>query len=347
MSSNLSSKALRAAYLAQHGALLAQCSAVQRGLRRVAGFSFRPDMATLRRMRRRYLDLLERDLKNVEEGIYPRELLFQMPFTDYLKTFPRLVGDLPRFILRAKQKNFRDLPESVPLSDYPAYYRRNFHWQSDGYLSRRSAELYDIGVEFLFLGLADVMRRQVLPSVARFVQEQHLSAPRVLDVGCGTGSMLRQLAGAYPDYSYYGLDLSPYYIEYARERLPCRKLTLLADNAEYMPFRDQHFDIVTSVHLFHELPRNARTNVISEMARVLRPGGLLVIQDSAQIADGSPVLSFLERFADDFHEPFYRDYLRDDLSSALAAQGFEVTSVEPCFVAKVVTARRTPRALTS
>jgi ubiquinone/menaquinone biosynthesis C-methylase UbiE len=199
----------------------------------------------------------------------------------------------------------------------------------------------------LFLGLADVMRRQVLPHVAKFVKEERLSSPRVLDVGCGTGSMLRLLARAYPDYRYYGIDLSPYYVDYARERLNDPEIRLIADNAEYMPFRDGYFDVVTSVHLFHELPKFARANVLSEIARVLRPGGLVVIEDSAQAADGSPVAPILERFARDFHEPFYRDYLKDDLGAALAKLGFEALVTEPCFVAKIVAARRGSATLTS
>ena len=110
----------------------------------------------------------------------------------------------------------------MKLEDYPAYYRRNFHWQTDGYLSRRSAELYNVGVELLFLGTADVMRRQIVPPIARELGGLGNPRARVLDVGTGTGSALRQLAQVFPDARYYGLDLSPYYIDFARERLAGR-----------------------------------------------------------------------------------------------------------------------------
>ena len=56
--------------------------------------------------------------------------------------------------------------------------------------------------------------------------------------------------------------------------------SLVTDNAERMPFGDGLFDAVTSVFLFHELPAKAQRNVLREIARVLRPGGLLVICDS-------------------------------------------------------------------
>ena len=111
----------------------------------------------------------------------------------------------------------------------------------------------------------------------------------------------------------------------------------MADNAEAMPFKDGWFDVVTCVYLFHELPKNARRNVLRDMLRVLRPGGLCVIEDSAQRAespsiirrsfhpcpapsrwtplrtvlrrtlstgtDSAEMMFFLERFPEDFHEP--------------------------------------------
>ena len=98
--------------------------------------------------------------------------------------------------------------------------------------------------------------------------------------------------------------------------------------------------MVTSVYLFHELPSAARRTVLAEMYRVLRPGGLLVIEDSAQLAESGELAFFLGRFVAEFHEPFYRDYVSDDLALPLAEAGFRVESVEPHFVSKVFVARK-------
>jgi ubiquinone/menaquinone biosynthesis C-methylase UbiE len=299
------------------------------------------DPESLNAIWRRYSALLERDLLNVRERLYPRELLFEIPLLSYLRKLPRLAKNAPSVMLRRIARDFIDLPKEVDLSSFPPYYRQNFHWQTDGYLSQRSADLYDIGVEMLFVGTADVMRRQVIPPITWFLREQGTPSARLLDVGCGTGRTLVQLAAAHPALDMIGVDLSPYYVEVARDALSrAPNAQLLALNAEDLPFKDGFFDIATSVFTFHELPRSVRRRVVDEMKRVLRPGGLLVIEDSAQKHDGIELDYFMSRFSSEFHEPYYDDYVRDSLEALLADRGFAVDRVEPAFVSKLVVARK-------
>jgi ubiquinone/menaquinone biosynthesis C-methylase UbiE len=244
-------------------------------------------------------------------------------------------------VRRKKAGAFRDIPE-VDKQRYPAYYRRTFHWQTDGYFSDHSAEVYELGVELLFRGTADVMRRQIIPPVTRAIRAAGgASRVRLLDVACGTGRTLHQLAVAHPALRLYGVDLSPAYVRLARRRLAdVGEAALAVENAEALPFADGAFDVVTSVYLFHELPRNTRRAVAREMLRVVRPGGLVVLEDSAQLAESAEIASALRAFPEEFHEPFYADYLEDDLAEVLREVGFSVESSEPQFVAKVVVARR-------
>lgn len=347
MSSTLSRSALRAAYRAQQRGFFLQCVAAHRVFRSLMGTEFVPKSNELATLQAGYDELLERDWADAEAELYPRQLLFQLPATEYARLYPKLISDFPRIVRRAKRGDYQDLPEGVDLEAYPAYYRRNYHWQTDGYFSRRSAELYDVGAEFILFGLADVLRRRVLPPIARHLAEHGLRRAHILEVASGTGSLLRQMIGAYPQHKYYGLELSPYYTEFARERLACPSLTLVNDSAESMPFRDEYFDVVTCAHLLHELPRGARGNVLREMGRVLRPGGLLVIEDSVQADAPADVRPFQERFAGEFHEPFYRDYLCDDIGASLHAAGLAVHSSETHFLAKVVVAKRAESKSTS
>jgi hypothetical protein len=90
----------RAAYRAQQMSLLVPALALQRTVRVLTRNRVSFDPATLGSTRRRYQELLQRDLDNAEAGLYPRSLLFQFPFTDYLRAVPSIVFDLPRSMRR-------------------------------------------------------------------------------------------------------------------------------------------------------------------------------------------------------------------------------------------------------
>ena len=68
------------------------------------------------------------------------------------------------------------------------------------------------------------------------------------------------------------------------------------------------------MYLFHELPPKIRRAAAAEMARVLRPGGVLVISDSIQLGDRERLDANLGRFGD-FNEPFYRTYIAEDFGA--------------------------------
>ncbi|HTA92334.1 MAG TPA: class I SAM-dependent methyltransferase [Polyangiaceae bacterium] len=332
----------RYAYRAQQAAIRLPLVAAHLGLRPFGKRrGVRPRPSDTRALQRELEALLDQDCKNVEQGLYPMRLLFDMPVADYLRQLPSLVTEVVRSLRRSRQRLVRDLPPDVDLAAYPEYFRRNFHWQTDGYLSERSAAVYDVGVEFLFLGTADVMRRQIVPPVTRHLRARAkaLGPARILDIACGTGSALNQLALAHPEEKYWGLDLSPYYLHHASRRLEhVRNLSLVNENAEHMPLAAASFDVVTSVFLFHELPARARLNVLAEMRRVLKPSGLLVIEDAAQLCEASDLGVFLENFAGSMNEPFFADYIATDLSEAISQAGFRVDAVDRCFLSKVVTA---------
>jgi ubiquinone/menaquinone biosynthesis C-methylase UbiE len=332
----------RFAYHSQHLSFLINATVMEEAARLVTR-NPRPhvDRAVWRAIQKRRNELHRRDLANVERGFYPRELLFDIPVRRYLRAFPRLVADTPRVIRRMRRGDFRDIP-TVDKRRFPPYYRRTFHWQTDGYFSEHSAEVYELGVELLFRGTADVMRRQIIPPITEHVRVVGDAAQvRLLDVGCGTGRTLHQIARAHPTMRLHGVDLSPAYIKTARKRLhDVNELTLAVENAEALPWADATFDVVTSVYLFHELPRNARRNVMREMRRVVKPGGLVVIEDSAQPSESPDLAAVLHGFPRDFHEPFYEDYLDDDLGALMTEVGLVAVATRPALVAKVVVGRR-------
>lgn len=101
---------------------------------------------------------------------------------------------------------------------------------------------------------------------------------RVLDVGCGTGYLLRTLAGHYPGAQELGgIDAAPNMIETARRLTEDKRLTFAIGVAEHLPYPDASFDLVVSSTSFdHWSDQHAG---LSECARVLRAGGHLVLVD--------------------------------------------------------------------
>jgi ubiquinone/menaquinone biosynthesis C-methylase UbiE len=94
------------------------------------------------------------------------------------------------------------------------------------------------------------------------------------------------------------------------------------------------------VFLFHELPAEARQNVLRECFRVIEPGGVLVLADSIQLADSPEFSAVLENFRRAFHEPYYRDYISDDIQSRLAQAGFGGISAQSHFMTRVWSATK-------
>jgi ubiquinone/menaquinone biosynthesis C-methylase UbiE len=98
----------------------------------------------------------------------------------------------------------------------------------------------------------------------------------LLDVGCGTGALLRRLTLSHPAEKLFGVDPVPEMLALARRRLP-PAIQLCTGWAERLPFASGKFDVVVSCNVFHYVRQPLAA--LSEMNRVLRSGGQLVITD--------------------------------------------------------------------
>jgi SAM-dependent methyltransferase len=109
---------------------------------------------------------------------------------------------------------------------------------------------------------------------------------RVLDLGCGTGRLLASLSRHAPG-RYHGLDLSLGSLQTARRTEPA--CSCAVGDAEGLPFRDSSFDAVVcngAAHHFLDLPA-----ALSEIRRVLRPGGTLLLYEPI----ATPFAEFVRR----------------------------------------------------
>ena len=182
------------------------------------------------------------DWQEAEAGIYPKSQLFEAPWFEWAKKYPLVWLDMPQTWERRKKNKTRDLPRDVNEKDYPNYYLQNFHHQTDGYLSKHSAEIYDLQVEILFNGTADSMRRRILAPLKKGLKEYISKGSKkikVLDIATGTGRTLQQIQSALPEIELYGLDLSGSYLKQASKYLSSRNgelVQLTKGNAENMPY---------------------------------------------------------------------------------------------------------------
>jgi ubiquinone/menaquinone biosynthesis C-methylase UbiE len=290
--------------------------------------------------------LLDLDWQEAEQGLYPTSLLFDAPWFDWAARYPLVWLDMPSTWARRSDRNVQDLPADVDPQTYPDYYLQNFHHQTDGYLSDHSASLYDLQVEILFNGTAEPMRRRVLKPLVqglRAFADRPASSLRVLDVATGTGRTLRQVRAALPQAQLVGLDLSPAYLRQANRwlsQLPSELPQLVQGNGEAMPFAEGSMQAVTCVFLLHELPGEARQNVLNDCYRVLESGGTLVLADSVQLDDSPQFETVMDNFRRVFHEPFYRDYIGDDIEARLKAAGFQGIRAESHLMTRVWSATK-------
>lgn len=98
----------------------------------------------------------------------------------------------------------------------------------------------------------------------------------ILDIGCGTGALLSQLAALFPDTTFFGIDASSEMLDIARSGLSAA-VELRQGWAEELPYSDGSFNTVISCNMFHYI--RYPDAALEEMIRVLRPGGTLVITD--------------------------------------------------------------------
>ncbi len=134
--------------------------------------------------------------------------------------------------------------------------------------------LYDLTADLFFFGRRGAYRKLVEAANVH-------SGQRALDVGSGPGYLGRMLATAVgPTGSVVGIDAAPEMVEYAnRKSARLGNCTFQAASADALPFPDAGFDVVMSSLVMHHLPEDLRRNAVSEMRRVLKPGGTLLLAD--------------------------------------------------------------------
>ena len=131
--------------------------------------------------------------------------------------------------------------------------------------------------------------------------------------------------------------MSEAYLKHAQRHLKRWTRTgFVVGKAEAIPLPDNSQDAVTNIFLFHELPPKVRRIVFRECARVLKPGGRLVLVDSLQRGDQPDYEGLLELFPQNYHEPYYASYTKEDFNALATSCSLTHVRDVKAFVSKVM-----------
>ncbi len=161
------------------------------------------------------------------------------------------------------------------------------------------------------------------PVHERVVREvRDVGGMSILDVGCGTGDMLRRFAAGGAS-RLVGADSSEGMLQVARRLSDgAANIELLKASAESLPVGAAEFDVVVSCIAFHHFPDPE--GALSEMARVIKPGGNLLLCDMCgEGLSGSLMLAYGRLKAADNHY-----YDRTSLARLMIASGLEPIGVK-------------------
>jgi len=132
---------------------------------------------------------------------------------------------------------------------------------------------FDVLLEVVGWGTS--LRERVLERVHIQNDEQ------VLDVGCGTAALLIRAKARAPGAHLVGVDADPHILELARKNITRHgvEVEVTEARAEDLPFPPASFEVVTSTLTFHHLPTAIKQRAMTEIHRVLKPGGRFLLAD--------------------------------------------------------------------
>ncbi len=207
-----------------------------------------------------------------------------------------------------------------PNFPVPDVYRRDIHIQPGGYTDDPLAGyIYHYGTRIFAQQLYNTEELKS-PAVAR-LPEPEGGVRRVLDEGCAIGNMTIAMKERWPQAEVWGIDIGMPMVRYAHKRaIELGKEVHFAQRlAEDTGFPDGYFDLVVATIMFHEIPVDRQESVIREARRILRPGGIYVIDDFATELDGTLPLWELMGYTDsrDNCEPYSHGFIHSNFTEKL------------------------------
>ena len=234
------------------------------------------------------------------------------------------------------------LPRALPgAEEIPTYALEEFHHVPNGNYSHVLTKGYITGFDISMLGHMQRVRERIA--------EQLAPCQSVLDLGCGGGTTAAAIrAKGVADV--WGLDPSPYLLRYAAQDYP--NVRFIQGVMEKLPFPNQRFDGMSACFVFHEVPPCYIRRALKEIARVLMPGGVLVIAEPSPIQLRNSFCAMIKKYgwkggyfqllARFVHEPFVEAWHQFALADEAARRALQIVEEVDQMPVKCWLLRRLP-----
>ena len=210
----------------------------------------------------------------------------------------------------------------------PNYTRQEIHLQPGGYTDDLlGGVVFHYGTMVFYEGTND--QDELHMELAELTAKPEGSCNRILDMACSIGQASTALKKLNPDAEIIGLDVALPMLRYAHFRAVDQGIDVTFQQAlaEDMPYEDGYFDAVMSYLLYHEVAEEKIEEIVTEVFRVLRPGGKFSVFDFPN--NYGQTLPASQRFLIDFDsrnncEPYSVGFVHCDFMGILRRAGFEV-----------------------
>jgi len=276
----------------------------------------------------RYAELLRRDLFHLQQGLYPAQLLIDMPMQSYADSVPSALRSMPAWLLGAPQD--AQLPPGQPSRREAVVHQRGAISRQLG-LRARARALRLKGLQLATAGSVDMMRRQAVAPCVRYLRTCAPSRPTVLEVHLDGARTSLMVQASFPKADYQDLTLAR----------PSPTARPDPHDRCVLPEEDGSVDLVLCSFVLHRLSCSMTRKLLIEFARVLSPGGRLVLLDVLQRIDLEGIQGAQQPVASTGQDAIFRQHLSHDVQATLTDLGWRLTEVAPAFLAKVVVADKT------